>query len=568
MGCMNALEPDGSCSHCSYVAGSPYIKLYLPPKTVLDGRYLVGKVLSYNGEGASYIGFDMVAERKVVIHEYMPECLCTRTPDKAKVIVSSQSVDKYKTYMAEFAELNKTLSGLKNITNIVPAQDMFAENNTMYVVSPYVEGISLKKFLQSGNKLSWAQVKKLFPPIFTALGLIHNSGIVHGGICPENTLITTKGEIKLIGFSISATRVQTGEITSDLNPGYAAPEQYGEAELLGAYTDVYGMCAVLYKILTGIAPPSGKERKNLDRIAPAGQLNPDVPKHVSDVLMQGLAVEIPQRIPTITELVTELFSEPQLIEHEKGSTQLMAKQSYRKPSDDDDDDDYDDEDEDEGGRRNYTATIIGAVVLAIIVGVGLYLLAEMFTPNSGDSSSNASITTQQIEAETTEETSAAEASSQTETEEPTTVVDYGTGAVMPGLVGLSYDTVESSLGDFNIVTNYVTSEEYEEGVILSQSIPEGVEYNPTGGLTLELEISSGSGKVELPEYEGVVSSDYLAALKEAGISYYYDYETSEDITYGYITRVMAGDEEVKPGDEVSITDGTTVTVYISTGASS
>lgn len=563
MGCMNKLESDGSCSHCSYTDGSPYIKIYLPPKTVLCDRYLVGKVLSYNGEGASYIGFDMTTETKVVIHEYMPESLCTRTPDKTKVIVSSASVDKYKTYMAEFAELNKTLSGLKNISNIVPAQDMFAENNTMYSVTPYIEGISLKKFLQTGNSLSWAQIKKLFPPIFTALGLIHNNGIIHGGICPENMLITTKGEIKLIGFSVTATRVAESDLTSDLNPGYAAPEQYGAADWLGTYTDVYGMCAVLYKILTGVTPPSGRERQNLDRIVSVGQLNPDVPKHVSDALMRGLSVEYRDRTTTITELVTALFAEPEFVEHQKGSTQLIAKQPQHRQAPDSDYDEY--EEEDEGTKKkNLTATIIGAVALAAVVGIGLFLLADMFTPNKGDNSSGI-VTTKPIETQI--ETTVEQTTTADETAEATTAVDYGTGAVMPALVGLNYDSVKEAIeSDFYIVTKDVTSEEYDEGIIVSQSIPEGVEYNPTGGLTLELEISTGSGKVSLPDYTGLVSNDYLNALYNADISYYYDYEYSDTVEYGYITRVVWNDKEVKPGDELILSDDDLVTVYISMGS--
>lgn len=577
MGCMNKLNEDGSCDYCSYSSDSPYIKIYLPPKTTLDDRYLVGKVLSYNGEGASYIGYDMMNDEKVVIHEYMPESLCKRNSGSNKVIVSSQSVDKYKTYMAEFAELNKILSRMRNLSNIVPATDMFAANNTMYAVSPYIEGITLKKFLKSGNKLTWAQVKRLFPPIFTTLGLIHNAGIIHGGISPENTLLTTKGEIKLIGFSITSARIADGDLTADLNPGYAAPEQYRGTDWLGTYTDVYGMCAVLYKILSLSAPPSAIRRQNVDNISPLWQINPDVPRHISDVIMQGLCLDYKERIQTITELVTKLFEQPTLVEHEKGSTQLITKQESEKPpvkkrpEINFDESEY--EEDGEENKTNLLKTIITAVVLAVIVGIGLYLLASMFTPESSNNESSAIVQTETIapSSQSTTQPSSHDVTDQTDNEEDTEAtseMDYGQGAIMPNLVGLSYQGVKESIeNDFYVETVDVTSDEYDEGVIVSQSIPADVEYNPTGGLTLKLEISVGSGKVSLPSYEGITSSDYFTMLNESKISYIYEYEYSDSVEYGFITRVVSGDKTLKPGDDVNIVENEQVTVYISSGIS-
>ena len=577
MGCMNKLNEDGSCDYCSYSSDSPYIKIYLPPKTTLDDRYLVGKVLSYNGEGASYIGYDMMNDEKVVIHEYMPESLCTRNSGSNKVIVSSQSIDKYKTYMAEFAELNKILSRMRNLSNIVPATDMFAANNTMYAVSPYIEGITLKKFLKSGNKLTWAQVKRLFPPIFTTLGLIHNAGIIHGGISPENTLLTTKGEIKLIGFSITSARIADGDLTADLNPGYAAPEQYRGTDWLGTYTDVYGMCAVLYKILSLSAPPSAIRRQNVDNISLLWQINPDVPRHISDVIMQGLCLDYKERIQTITELVTKLFEQPTLVEHEKGSTQLITKQESEKPTvkkrPEINFDESEDEEDGEENKTNLLKTIITAVVLAVIVGIGLYLLASMFTPESSNNESSAIVQTETIapSSQATTQPSSNDVTDQTDNEEDTEAtseMDYGQGAIMPNLVGLSYQGVKESIeNDFYVETVDVTSDEYDEGVIVSQSIPADVEYNPTGGLTLKLEISVGSGKVSLPSYEGITSSDYFTMLNESKISYIYEYEYSDSVEYGFITRVVSGDKTLKPGDDVNIVENEQVTVYISSGIS-
>ena len=104
LGCMNELEPDGSCLNCSHNGNIPRIQPYLAAGTVLDNRYLVGRVLSYNGEGASYIGYDKVAHEKVVVREYLPDTFCTRSRGNDSVQVNPDCLAKYKTYMSEFAE--------------------------------------------------------------------------------------------------------------------------------------------------------------------------------------------------------------------------------------------------------------------------------------------------------------------------------------------------------------------------------------------------------------------------------------------------------------------------------
>ena len=165
MGCMNELDANGVCHYCSYTDDMPHLQSYLAPRTVLDNRYIVGKMLTYNGEGASYICYDTIRKTKAVVREYMPDTLCERERGSQKLIVNADCLAKYKTYMSEFADMNKTLSRMRNLNHISTAMDMFVENNTTYVILEYVEGVSLKKFLQSNTGyLTWNQVKKLFVP--------------------------------------------------------------------------------------------------------------------------------------------------------------------------------------------------------------------------------------------------------------------------------------------------------------------------------------------------------------------------------------------------------------------
>ena len=581
MGCMNELEGDGTCSYCNYNADSPYLQSYLPPKSMLDNdRYIVGKVLSYNGEGASYIGYDTMTSSKVVIHEYMPDKLCSRTKQSPKVMVKTDSLNKYKTYMSEYAELNKSLSRMRTLSHLVPAIDMFAENNTMYVISKYVEGITLKKFLQgNGDRLSWEQIKKIFPPIFTTLSLIHNSGIIHGGICPDNIIVTPKGELKLIGFSISATRVENSDLSSELHPGYAAPEQYNSLDWLGTWTDVYAIAAVLYRMLTGVLPPNASSRRQADNIIDLKQMHIDIPQNVSRVIMQALRVNPETRIQTITELVTKLFEQPEyVVEHKKGATQTIhvdtehLKNSYIE----DEEDNYEEE---KLEKKNLAPTIFGSVVLTLLVGAGLFFLVQMFTGGSDTGSSNtdsANITSVSVTAQTTSSDSIDESS------DASSEIDYGTGAIMPDLKGLEYENiVESIQSDFNIVIKEKQSKKYDAGIIIKQSIPANVEYDPKRQNTLKLTISTGNGesvryddsssytytdlsstvsyneKPSIPDYTGYTAESYGEVLAALGITYNFNYVASDSVPSGHVIATSTG-----VGQEFDTSTGNVLTVTV------
>ncbi|NLZ46547.1 MAG: protein kinase, partial [Clostridiales bacterium] len=279
LGCMNKLDDLDRCHYCNFDNNNiSQVTPFLTPGTVLDDRYIVGRVLTYNGEGVSYISYDKVTNEKVVVREYLPDTLCKREDSSDRVIVNAECLAKYKTFMSEFAEVYKILSRLRNLPHIVPAIDMFAQNNTTYAVLDYVEGVSLRKFLcESAGMLTWDNVKKLFPPIFTTISLIHNAGIIHRGICPDNILISTKGELKLIGFSISSIRTFNTELNAELYSGYAAPEQYTSLDWQGTWTDVYSISAVLYRVLTGTVPPEAPGRNVKDTLIEPIRINPRIP---------------------------------------------------------------------------------------------------------------------------------------------------------------------------------------------------------------------------------------------------------------------------------------------------
>ena len=329
-GCMEPLGSETVCAHCGYDLNTTSLANYLKPGTLLRERFLVGKVLEANGEGVTYIGYDTSVDCKILIREYFPERLCSRVPNSGAVNVKYDHLAQYKALMAEYTELNKALARLRNLSHLNPALDMFAENNTTYAVSEYLEGGTLLEYLkENAGELSWSIVRRIFPPLFTTLSLLHNAGVLHRGLSPETIFVTDKGELKLLGFSISAVRTNDTELDAELFDGYAAPEQYYADRQQGTWTDVYGICAVLYRILTGCRATDAISRQDYDILVPPSELNPHIPENVSEGIMQGLKLDSNARVRTITDLVTLLFDEdaPEQTESDETPAGIPSKEA-------------------------------------------------------------------------------------------------------------------------------------------------------------------------------------------------------------------------------------------------
>ncbi len=568
MGCMNELAEDGRCHYCSYTDDIPHLQAYLAPKTVLDNRYVIGKMLSYNGEGASYICYDMVGKCKCVCREYMPDTLCERASDGLSINVNKDCLAKYKTFMSEFADMNKVLSRMRNLTHIVTAKDMFAENNTTYVILEYVEGVSLKKFLQSNTGfLTWDQVKKLFVPLFTTLNIIHNAGIIHRGISPENIIVTTDGELKLTGFCISSIRTSNTGMMPEFYSGYTAPEQYSSLQWQGTWTDVYAVAAVIYRILTGNMPLDANTRIHNDTLMEANRLNPRIPLHISDALAQAMAVRGEERTKTVTELVSGLFEQPSRIEHPKGSTQTIPiqhipREERRYRDEEDEDTKY--ESSKPAKKSSKLATVVGLCVLGVLLVIGIYLMTQLFAPpedntNAASLPASEDISGNNSEEEDNYEYGTATSTSPVKPDDDDT--EYGKGSIMPNLVGLYYTEVEKKMGDeFTLKPKYYYSDDDDRGYVKTQSIPEGTDYDPKRKNELVLDVCAGPSVIPVPDCTNYSKSDYLSLLDSLNIKYSVGEDYSRTVPYGLVIKTS-----IPAGGWINIEKGDILTVVVSLG---
>ena len=567
MGCMEYKGTSRVCPKCGYVENTPYLPAYIAPETILHERYLVGQLLSSNGQGATYIAYDTAVSCKVLLNEYMPDGLCVRVKGKPTISVNYNNLAQYKALMAEYTELNKSLAKMRSLSShLTPTLDLFAENNTTYAVYEYIEGVKLVDYLkENAGELSWSEVSAMFPPLFTTLSLVHNAGVLHRGISPETIYVTDKGELKLTDFCISGVRTINTELKTEIFPGYAAPEQYSAASRQGTWTDVYGICAVLYRILTGSKPDPANIRLEGDNLYTPQELNPNIPKHVSDVIMDGMNILGEDRIPTITELVTRLFDQPAagfsktqtLSLSRNGIMESSQEMANNAPYDDynqnDDYDDYDDGDV-EGGDENLSAfdkvkmpIIIGVLLVAIIL-VIIVIMVKLF--GGGNENSNirdtvssmtdSSSVTDNIVEITEEETKETEADNK-----------------MPSLVNKKYEDIKENFEKKYNVTLEATYEEnadYPKEIIFWQEIEIGQPIKE--GMTIKVKVSSGKTRAYVPEFENWKLDDYIKLVEERGIEYTKVSEINFDYENGYVIRVSPD-----PGSEIDLDSDEVLTIY-------
>ena len=273
MSCMRDIGNQKQCPHCGFDADTLQIAPYLPIRTVIGNRYLVGKLLDYNGEGATYIGWDLTRKVPVNIRELFPDTLVTRAPNGKTVNVLPGKEEAFSSIMQSFLELWRKLVRFRGLSALICAVDILEENNTAYTFYEYEESVTLREYLLSSDTgyLSWEKVRQLFMPVLSTLGTLHSSGIIHRGLSPTTLFVGKDGKMKISGFCVGQARTSQSEITPQLFKGYAAIEQYGYSGQQGPWTDIYAFGAVMYRALIGTDPIDASVRITNDRLMVPGK---------------------------------------------------------------------------------------------------------------------------------------------------------------------------------------------------------------------------------------------------------------------------------------------------------
>ncbi len=490
MGCMKEIGNVQQCPFCGFhndtVAPAPY----LPLRTVIGGRYTVGKVISASGDGVTYIAWDTESRETVTVREFLPVENITRLQGQTEVTVNEDSRLVFYDSVREFLTLNRKLAMSRNLSALIPVIDIIEENNTAYAVSEYLETITLRDFLLKSRTgyLGWDRVKTLMMPVLTTVASLHSMDIYHRGISPNTLVLGRDGKLRLTGFMISSARCLKTRVKPEMFPGYAAIEQYHDVDDTGAWTDVYGIAAVIYRALIGSTPAEASERITNDKLMIPPRFAEALPAYLVSALDHALTIEPGDRTATVDELREELSGSPSTMAsnaiHEVREREVEAPTTT----------------EDEVAERKRLEKLarqeqqkheqikMALIAFAICLGIGVLAIGGWLTYDHFKNNPN----------------------------EPTT---EGVAQMIevPNFVGQSYSRIsndEVQKTRFKFTVDYQYSDSAEAGVIIGQNLEAGTQIEQ--GSELKLTVSKGIEYVTLIDVSGMDYNKAFNLLTEAG----------------------------------------------------
>lgn len=282
----------------------------LPPGTILHGRFEIRRVIGEGGFGITYEGRDQILDARVAIKEYYMTGFVNRNTAVSLDVIPSvgEKAETFRKNREKFYSEAMVLAKFGEEDGIVRIQDYFQENETAYIVMEYLDGGSLKDRLNKDGAMNWEEALDLLMPGMVSLEHVHEAGIIHRDISPDNIMLTKSGKIRILDFGAARKTTETDpkSLSVILKPGYAPEEQYRSKGVQGPWTDVYAFCATLYKCITGNVPEEAMDRLVSDTLRPVHFLVPECPVSVSKVIGKGMAVSQQNRYQTMGELIADL----------------------------------------------------------------------------------------------------------------------------------------------------------------------------------------------------------------------------------------------------------------------
>ena len=499
--CMRKIGDNDFCPYCRKENSEPQKEPFLPLKTVVGGRYLVGKLVASNSEGATYYAFDMEKKAPVTLRELFPKGILSRGEGNY-CLVNIGKASEFIDAKEEFVKLWTKLTEIKGFTALTHVYGLVEDLGTVYAVSEYLgEGKTLREFLleQETGYISWDDARILFMPVLSALGELHYAGIIHGGICPETLIIDKNGKLRITGYSIEEVRRQKSTMECELFEGYAAVEQYGFSDGLSTSTDIYAFSAVLYRALIGSVPMSSASRLTNDKLMIPGKFAEQLPAYVINALVNGLQILPDDRTVTAEELRDELSASPAAA----GTASEAYSSMYASQTDDAvetvvEEVSLEEDAEEVPDSPKIKKSTIAVFVISVVLCLGILVVALFGIKGFSDKDDDETTTE-----ETTEYVS----------EEESTDEIGASSITVPNFRGRAFDDIKADElynGFLVFKTEYVDSDE-KKGNVIAQDITEGTIVFEERSIILR--ISNGK---EVPDVVNQTLKNAVADLKAAG----------------------------------------------------
>lgn len=516
VGCMKPLTAEGRCAYCG-LQQDKYrpIPRCLRPGMCLRDRYVLGRVLGEGSFGISYIAWDCLLDTVVAIKEYFPASLVSRhiseeDEDTNVYIYEKRESQKYQESLKKYLGEAKSLSAYYDLDGIVSVRDFFYANNTAYIVMGYVDGISVKEYVEKNGPIEGEKFLRMLEPVIQSLAKVHQTGVLHRDISPDNMLLTRDEKLVLIDFGAARKENinMTRSMTVVFKRGFSPEEQYRTSGQQGAWTDVYALCATAYYALTGKAPDESIQRVLEDDMPSLTEMTDvDLPMQQKRAFMKGMTVDFHHRYQTMDELYQGLY--------QQGRDKKRL-----------------------GVWFAGTAAVLACVAL---LGTGAAYGLHKHSQAKKDV----------IQTEAPQQTAFAVA----------TVTPYAADVQEYQMISFKSMTKKEALKalagqdtELSVQWNYRYSSRIKKGRIVTQSIPAKTRYRGETYSKIVLTISKGKRKTEVPKLTGVSKERARTLLKERKLHWTWK-EVEREGTEGIVAS-----QSRTAGSKVPV--GTTIVVTI------
>ena len=488
-----------------------------PEGMIFANKYRIVKLIGSGGMANVYLGIDMNTGVNVAIKILKPEF----------------SSDEE--FIRRFDAEAKSVASL-NHANIVKVFGVGHEGNFRYIVQEYIEGITVKDLINQNGHLDWRNAVPIVIQIGLALDYAHQNGIVHRDIKPQNILISRDRVAKITDFGIARAASSTTITMTGVQMGsvhYFSPEQ-ARGGNVGPQSDIYSLGVSLFEMVTGRLPFDGDSNvaiavKHLQETPPVpSSLMQGIPKGLDSIIAKCMQKSPERRYQTMRQLVSELDSllvDPNGIygvinnvpdKNTSTETNISFKQDpeYEKISE---------IEKSAESRRisrfrdNVLLALIIVVIIGFLIGMGILVIKAVGK---------------------------------------TTKIKENNEYIVENYVGLRADEVinKLELSGVNYTVAYQTTDSFEPGIVIAQSIAEGITISTDNKLSnLVITISSADESIVLTNY---VNSDYencYKSLQNLGLKPYLRPEPSDTVKPGLVIRTEpeAG-KQVLRGEQVII----------------
>ena len=506
----------------------------------LDGRYEIHELLGVGGMAYVYKAYDNIEKRWVAIK------------------ILKEELAGNSDFLRRFRNESKAIAVLSH-PNIVKVYDVSFGDRIQYIVMEYIDGITLKQYIEQQGEIKWREALYFTVQILRALQHAHEKGIIHRDIKPQNIMLLEDGTIKVTDFGIARFSQAETQTMTDKAIGsvhYIAPEQ-ARGGYINDKADIYSVGVMLYEMLTGQLPFVADNAVSVAIMqmqaepTPPSRINPSIPKGLEEITMHAMEKNPAQRFPSAADMLEDVerfrrnpeivFRYGEQVDRAYAGTsadiygnvqQNAAPQKYN--------DNYEYEEEYVRSQNSNRASkiivgIVAAVVfVAVIVGIGYLVKGKRANSGSGFLSflpgfSTSSTTSDEI--------------------------------VLPNFVGKIYASdIEgnSEYADLTFEITYGNVPSKQPGEVLRQTPAAGMTVKK--GKTVSLTVNGEAEQVVVEDVKGYKQQDAYDALKALNLSPKIQAVADDDTAVGYVVKT-------DPAAGSTVSTGTTVTIYVSSGPS-